>query len=125
MDQSEDDLRTPWQRLRWARHRWQRSLGVAPNAAAAAESLGIEPHTYRAFEGPEDRSKFTPINHQRAIEFGRKFKVSWAWLLTGEGSPDSRALSEPQQRIVNAMRDASTAQQEAVADVVERMLRAM
>jgi hypothetical protein len=99
--------------------------GKAPNAAAAAESLGIEPHTYRSFEGPEDRSKFTPINHQRAIEFGRKFKVSWVWLLTGEGAPDRVELNEPQQRIVTAMRDATDEKQQAIADVVERMLKAM
>jgi hypothetical protein len=125
MDQSVDELRTPWQRLRWARHRWQRGLGISPNAAAAAESLGIEPHTYRSFEGPEDRSKFTPLNHQRAIEFGRKFKVSWVWLLTGEGAPDRVELNEPQQRIVTAMRDATDEKQQAIADVVERMLKAM
>lgn len=125
MDQSDDDIRQPWQRLRWARHRWQRSAGIKPSATAAAESLGIEPHTYRAFEGPEFRSKFTPLNHQRAIQFGRKFKVSWVWLLTGEGSPDDLEMNEHQQRIVDAMREVPEEKQAAAADIVERMLKAM
>ena len=119
------DMSEGWQRLRWARHRWQTKAGIKPSAQAAAESLGLNPHTYRTYEGPPDRSRYSPLTHQLAIRFGRKFGVSWQWLLTGEGDPTDIELNPSQQRIVDALRDAPCETQKAVADIVERLVRAM
>jgi hypothetical protein len=125
MDQIDSDLSEPWQRLRWARHQWQTRIGITPSAQAAAESLGMNPHTYRTYEGPPDRSRFANLSHQRAIQFGRKYGVSWRWLLTGEGSPKDVDMTEVQARVMSAMLSATVEKQHAVADIVERMLKAM
>lgn len=116
-------LEGQWERLRWARQRWQNTGAVKPTAEHAAESLGIKPGTYRAYERGPDTSKHTPFGHQEAMLFGRKFKVSWTWLLLGQGSPFDDQLPEPQERVIRAMAVADPDQQEALADMVERLLR--
>lgn len=116
----------PWQRLIWARKHWQNATGaVAANAEHAAESLGMKPNTYRAYERRPDASKSIKLNHQMAIRFGRKFKVSWVWLLLGEGSPFDEAADLPpaQARIVRAMADTPEEDQERIANMVEAFLR--
>jgi len=76
------DLREPWERLRWSR--MQAGFERATNAA---ESLGINPVTYRSYERRPDQAGARNIDHQAAIRIAKKFKVSWEWLLTGAGSP--------------------------------------
>lgn len=117
-------LEGPWDRLKWARLRWQRKAGaVNPKASHAAEALGIEPGTYRTYEREPGSSKHTPYDHQLAIQFGRKFKVSWPWLLTGEGSPfDHRAPT--QDRVVRVMASLDEEQQQAIAAMVEAFAQA-
>ena len=86
-----DSLKETWERLTWARTKWQSSLGVKPSVRAAAQALAMKEGTYAAYERSPGTSKFTVLDHERAMQFGRKYKVSWVWLLTGEGSPDDLA----------------------------------
>jgi hypothetical protein len=114
------DIQEPWERLRWARIRWQKEAGaVSATAAHAAESIGMKEGTYRAYERPPEQSKHTPLDSQRAIQFGRRFKVNWVWLLTGEGNPFDH-LPTLQERVIRAMSDLSEDDQAAFAHMVER-----
>jgi hypothetical protein len=116
------DLREPHERLRWARMQWQEARGIKPDAGAAAESLGINPHTYRAFERAPGTSKTIALDHQRAMQFGRKFGVSWQWLLIGEGTPQGE-LTPNERRVIDALREAPEARQTAVADAIEQLIK--
>jgi hypothetical protein len=120
-------LDEPWQRLRWARVRWQKQTGSAVTAKAAAESMRFNsPETYSAYEREPGKSKHTPLSPQRAIDFGRKFKVNWQWLLEGKGTPfdvPAASLSPAVSRVVDLMKDATPADQEHVATLVEAALR--
>lgn len=125
-------MKTDWQdlsevhdRLRWARMRWQETRGIKPDAGAAAESLGMKPHAYRAYERPEDASKHTRLNDQRAIQFARKFGVNWLWLLLGEGSPDAPddQLTPIERKMIDALREAPEARQAAAADAIIQLLK--
>jgi uncharacterized damage-inducible protein DinB len=79
--------------------------------------------TYSAYERRPDSSKHIPLNHQAAARFAKKFKVSWIWLLTGEGSPEADQLTPAQERTIAAMSKASPEEQERVAAAVEALLR--
>lgn len=83
------ELREPWERLRWARMRagFERSKD-------AAESLGMKPITYRTYERAPGTAGARGFDHENAARFGRKFKVSWTWLLTGQGAPDAAPETE-------------------------------
>jgi hypothetical protein len=122
-DRGWQDLEGPWDRLKWARLRWQRKAGaVNPKASHAAETLAIEPGTYRTYEREPGSSKHTPYDHQLAIQFGRKFRVSWPWLLTGEGTPFDQ-LAPTQERVVRVMAGLDDEQQQAIAAMVEAFAR--
>ena len=112
------DLEEPHERLRWARIR----AGFVTQAAAA-QSLGMNSTTYSAYERSPDMSKSIAMDHQAAIRFGRKFKVSWQWLLVREGTPFSGATSEAQERVLQQMATAPEEEQERIAAVVEAMRR--
>lgn len=106
--------------------RWQEGKGIKPDAGAAGESLGMKAHTYRAYERAPGSSKHIELTHQRAIEFGRKFGVSWEWLMNGRGSPDAMTASEltpTERRLIDALREAPEARQTAVADAIEQLLK--
>lgn len=120
-DSSWIELREPWQRLKWARRYWQQMAGAATTASAAAESLGMQENTYTAYERSPDASKHTPLDHQHAIQFGRKFKVNWVWILTGEETPFHRTAA--QTRVVDLMSAVPEDAQDQVVDVVEATLR--
>lgn len=85
------ELREPWERLRWARFKagYERAID-------AAESLGMLPVTYRTYEREPGRPGARGFDHELAIRFARKFKVSWTWLLTGQGSPDEKPNTDLQ-----------------------------
>jgi hypothetical protein len=112
------DCEGTWDRLRWSRIR-----AGFEKANAAAESLGMKDDTYTAYERRPDSSKHTALDHQRAGQFAKKFKVSWRWLLLGEGEPGEIELTAAQKRAVAAMREAPEDEQERAADVIETMLR--
>lgn len=120
-DSSWIGLREAWERLKWARLYWQNRTGSARTGAAAAASLGMEENTYTAYERPPTASKSTPLTHQRAIQFGKKFKVNWVWILSGEETPFER--TDAQNRAVELMSAVSEADQEQVVDIIEAALR--
>lgn len=114
-------LREPWQRLQWARRYWQAKTGAVATARGAAESLGMQENTYAAYERSPDSSKHTPLDHQRAIQFGDKFKINWVWILTAEETPFSRTPA--QQRAVDLLAAASEETQEEVVDMIEAVIK--
>lgn len=120
-DSSWIELREPWERLKWARRYWQKKAGGATTAAAAAEALGMQENTYSAYERRPDSSKHTDLDHQRATQFGRKFKINWVWILTGEESPFGR--TEAQTEAVSLMATADEADQRRVVSIIEAALR--
>jgi hypothetical protein len=123
-DNTWKDLEGGWDRLRWARMRWQREAGaVNPTADNAAQSLAIKPGTYRAYERPPGSSKHIALDHQVAARFARKFKVSWRWLLIGEGTPFDDDLSPVQERVMRAMLDIGDADQQTLADLAENLAK--
>lgn len=79
MDERWRDTTEVWERIRWARQqsRFER-------AKDAAESIGIKPVTYRSYENPTN-PRIPPIPEAKRI--ADKFKVSWVWLLAGQGHP--------------------------------------
>lgn len=85
--------------------------------------MGMQANTYSAYEREPGASKSTQLDHQRAIQFGRKFKVSWTWLLTGHGSPMDDQLTPAQERALAAMKVVEEAEQERAADVIEALLK--
>lgn len=111
-------LQDPHERLRWARIRAKYAT-----AKAAAESLGMKKDTYSAYERAPDKSKVTGMTHQRAMQFARKFKVSWEWLLNGKGTPFSKPQTLAQERVLTAMSEAPEEEQDRVAAAVEALLR--
>lgn len=125
MDDRWTAAQEPHDRLRWARIQWQEARGIKPDAKAAAESLGMQPHTYRAYERRPDASKHTRLDDQRAIQFARKFGVNWIWLLTGEGTPETPddALSPRERQMIDALREAPEARQAAAADAIIQLLK--
>lgn len=116
---------TAWTGLAEAHERlkWARLNAGFPTARSAAESLGMLENTYSAYERAPDKSKATPLDHQSAMRFGKKFKVSWTWLLVREGTPFSKPMTEPQRRVLEQMAGAAEADQQRAAEVVETMLR--
>lgn len=102
---------------------WQEKAGIKPDATAAAESIGMNPHTYRAYERGPESSKSTTLDGQSAIRFARKYGVSWQWLLSGEGKPTDRPLNSVERRVIDALREAPEARQTAVADAITQLLK--
>jgi hypothetical protein len=125
MDERWKGLKEPHDRLRWARIQWQEAKGIKPDAGAAADSLGIKPHTYRAYERPPESSKHTRLDDQRANQFGRKFGVNWIWLLTGEGMPHEldNQLTPRERQMIVALREAPEDRQAAAADAIIQLLK--
>ncbi|WP_156453458.1 hypothetical protein [Methylobacterium sp. CCH5-D2] len=112
----------PWERLRWARMHWQAQIEtLTPTAKHAAEALGINPNTYRALERAPDGSKRIELDHQRAMQFARKFKISWRWLLLSHGTPFDDELPESQERVLKIMSGMDEARQKALADMIESL----
>lgn len=118
MDTQWSELGEPHERLRWARIQ-----AGFPTATAAAKSLGLNKDTYSAYEREPGMSKVTSLDHQRAIQFARKFKVSWTWLLANEGTPFSAPVTDAQQRTLRAMAAAPEKEQERAARMVVELLR--
>ena len=108
-----------WERVRWARAR------KFETATAAAESMGMRPNTYTAYERRPDSSKHIALDHQAAARFAKKFGVRWEWLLTGEGSPTAGDDTDaPAMRVIDAMQGLSRDRQEEVAAAVVALIKA-
>lgn len=82
----------------------------------------MKDHTYRAYERPDTSSKHTKMSDQAAIRFGRKFGVSWQWLLLGQGTPFDNELPEHQERVLRVMSGLDENRQKALADLIENFV---
>lgn len=118
MDTSWSEAREPWERVKWARLHAKYAT-----ARAAADSLGEKEGTYIAYERAPGSSKWSKLNSQRAIQFGRKFRVSWIWLLTGDGTPFENVMSDAQARLAAAIADQPEEEQERIVNIVELMVK--
>lgn len=82
-------LRETPERIRWARLNRTQFIRMTD----AARSLGVKPGTYRTWEFTKaDGGRAPSLSELQGL--ARKFGVSWQWLLTGEGTPDSAGNSE-------------------------------
>jgi hypothetical protein len=106
-----------WDRLRWAR------LQKYATAEDAAPHLGEKAGTYRAYERLPTSSKFTKLDPQKAMHFAAKLGVRWEWLLQGKGEP-WRSEDENIDRVLVVMESAHPDQRAAIADMVEKLLKA-
>jgi hypothetical protein len=121
MDTRWSEAAEDWQRVKWARE----AAGF-DTMRAAAQSLKMGENTYSAYERDPSASKTTRLNDpQRAIQFGRKFRVSWSWLLTGEGTPFDRPANPPQERVIRAMSAFPEDRQDDLANAVEALLKSV
>ena len=118
-------MNTDWSRTEgtWDRLAWARENAGYSTLRAAAESLGMRENTYGGFERRPGSSRWRALDHQHAIQFGKKYKVSWIWLLLGEGTPFDKNLTEAQQRAIQAMDAASEEDQKRAAEMLELFLR--
>jgi hypothetical protein len=99
-----DQFGNSWERLRWARVRAGFERGKD-----AAISLNIKPGTYRTYEvGKADGGRAPSLSEMQRI--ARKFKVSWIWVLTGEGSPDEGVVTN--ERLAEAQTKADAIPEE-------------
>ena len=119
-DKSWENLREGWQRVRWARERWQRrTKGAVGKASEAAESLGMKPGTYRTYERDREISKGSTLTVSTAERFARLFGVSDIWLLTGRGSPFKGSAGSHLMRIIRVLEAMPDEKQKAIADMIE------
>lgn len=119
MDTSWTGLEHSYERLRWARMQ----AGFA-SMRDAAEALGEREGTYRQYEAePGSTSRSADLKHQLAIKAGRKFRVSWTWLLTGEGTPFDKPSNAHQQRAIQAMATVPEEKQAALAEAIEALVK--
>ena len=106
-----------WDRLKWAR---LQKFATAEDAAAA---LGEKAGTYRTYERSPESSKHTPLDHQKAAHFAKRLAIRWEWLLQGDGAP-WRDPDENLDRILTAYDQAPEDRRRAVAEAIERLLKA-
>jgi hypothetical protein len=103
---------------------WQAASGaVGGSAKDAADSIGMEAGTYRAYERDPGSSKSIKLDHQAAIRLGKKFKVDWQWLLLGDGTPFDNQLSPELERVLKIMSGAPESQQKLLADAFEAIAK--
>lgn len=70
-----------WQRIRWARQNAR-----FEKAKDAADTLKIEPNTYRSYERSQaDAGRIPKIETLKRI--ATLYRVSWLWLHDGNGDP--------------------------------------
>lgn len=126
LDNAWSTLTEPWERLRWSRLRWQANTGQPQSIRAAAASLGIKEGTYATYERSPDSAKNSAFSLEQARLFARKYKVSWVWLLTGEGSPfDNERPYSPEAASAAQLIDAAPERErKAIVEALRTLLRA-
>lgn len=82
-----------WDRLRWARAK------AGASTEDAGRVIAKPAQTYRTYERPPGNSGAREIGSQDAILLARRWKVSWPWLISGEGSPFETHLSADAQEV--------------------------
>ncbi len=118
-------METSWTQAEesWERLKWARLHAGFTTATAAAESLGLRKDTYTAYERAPGSSKHTQLDHQMAIKAGRKYRVSWTWLLVGDGTPFDKPSNPHQQRAIQAMATVPEEKQAALAEAIEALVK--
>lgn len=105
-----------WDRLKWSRLRkWE-------TAKDAAEALGVNVNTYRAYERQPHSSKHTPLDHVHAGHFAKRMGVRWEWLLQGQGEPWTDG-DETREKVLEAYDGADPAKREALAQAIITLLK--
>lgn len=104
-------LEHQWERLRWAR------LNRTPfeRSKDAAESLGIKPGTYRTYEHEPgaDGGRLPPLTELQRI--CAKYKVNWAWVASGRGTPDEGVVADERLTVVGKKLEGVPADQQDAA----------
>ena len=75
-----DELDSQGKRLAWAREK-----AGFKTASAAARALGVPEQTYLAHENSNRGLRLEPAQH-----YARRFRVNFAWLMSGHGMPSDR-----------------------------------
>lgn len=124
---AEDDLawtrlKEAWQRLRWARQR----TGMTQANFASAVRLGRT--GYIKYEANPEKSQHTQMTADRAMQFAKRLRVRWEWLLEGHGPPwindsEQKKLTEPQERAVQLLDDKPVDQQARLVEAFEQIVR--
>ncbi len=126
-DESWTVLEEPWDRLRWARNYWQSKAGGPATARAAAEALGMAENTYTTYErDPAKSTSARGFDPDLAVKFGRKFKIAWTWLLTGDGTPWDvvvSSVSPEQEQLLEMTRGRTAEELQPVVDFVQAAMR--
>lgn len=104
-----------WDRVRWAREQHFAS------AAAAAEAMGMPASTYRQYERGPGSSRWATLDYKYALQFGRKFNVSWIWLLHGKDNPFDVYYDDPGVQIMMLYGEMSERDREYVLDLMRRL----
>ncbi len=107
-----------WDRLRWAR--LNAASPMEPKDAAAV--IGVQVGTYRAYERAPGASKTITIDPQHVIKLARRWRLSWQWIVSGEGTPFDKELTPLQLRVVSLLEQASPEDQERAIGAIESFL---
>lgn len=96
--QIEDAPDAVYLRIAWARTH----LTEFTRPIDAARALHIKPVTYRTYEVPKwEGGRIPPVPIAQSI--AKKFGVSWAWLVSGKGSPYETIEPTPLMVISNQL----------------------
>lgn len=111
-----------WDRVKWARRRWQRLNDLDDTAVVAATALGMKQDTYSAYERRDTASKWTPLSYERAVEFAELFGVRWEWLFKDDGEPFLNAV-DARGKILQALDSVHPDELAVKADAIVTLLR--
>jgi hypothetical protein len=115
-------LDNAWDRVRWARERWQEKTGQPMNMAGAAAALGMEAGTYRAYEREPGSSKNTRLTYEMAQKFANKFQINSQWLYNKLGTPFDvdHLTNAPMMIMIRAEFDPESQSWWAAADIDQK-----
>lgn len=109
----------PQPRIRWARVH----LTNFDRPTDAAKSMGIKPGTYRTYEHSKaDGGRRPTLSEIQRI--AKKYKVSWHWLASGEGSPHDVPEHPLIKRLTEKLNAIPPEKMDDVATAVEGVLEA-
>lgn len=103
-----------WDRLRWARLNSPSQMSTED----AGRVIGVPAQTYRTYERRPGTPGARGISPQNAIQLGRRWKISWQWIISGEGTPFDKELSDAQLRLAAAYEAASPELRQAVERIL-------
>lgn len=114
-DESWRSAREPWERVQWARRR------TYSTKRAAADALQMNENTYKQYERGPGSSRWANLTYERALEFARKFKVSWVWLLRGEGHPLEQSGDTERDQLLGAFATLTPEQRSILLQLAKNM----